>query len=47
MLFSVGLLVPVRYLGRMLRTPTTMSAGLALHLAIPLRRTPTRTAAVA
>ena len=35
-LFSAGLQVPVRALGRVLRRPKAMLAGLALHLAIPL-----------
>lgn len=36
MLFAAGLQVPVRYLGHLLRAPTTLLlAGLALHLAIP------------
>ncbi|MGW7817150.1 sodium-dependent transporter [Streptomyces puniciscabiei] len=35
-LFSAGLQVPVRELGRVLRRPSALLAGLALHLAIPL-----------
>ncbi|MEU6511907.1 sodium-dependent transporter [Streptomyces sp. NPDC046942] len=35
-LFSAGLQVPVRELGRVLRRPSALIAGLALHLAIPL-----------
>ncbi|MEW2087040.1 sodium-dependent transporter [Streptomyces sp. NPDC005283] len=35
-LFSAGLQVPVRELSRLLRSPTTLLAGLVLHLAIPL-----------
>ncbi|MEU9393908.1 sodium-dependent transporter [Streptomyces sp. NPDC048324] len=35
-LFSAGLQVPVRALGRVLRRPKAMLAGLALHLTIPL-----------
>jgi bile acid:Na+ symporter, BASS family len=35
-LLSAGLQVPVRALGRVLRRPKAMLAGLALHLAIPL-----------
>ncbi|MBW8801807.1 MAG: sodium-dependent transporter, partial [Streptomyces sp.] len=35
-LFSAGLQVPVRELGRLLRKPTTLLVGLVLHLAIPL-----------
>ncbi|MFJ8137865.1 sodium-dependent transporter [Streptomyces sp. NPDC096013] len=35
-LLSAGLQVPVRALGRVLRRPKAMVAGLALHLAIPL-----------
>ncbi|MFE1923343.1 sodium-dependent transporter [Streptomyces asoensis] len=35
-LFSAGLQVPVRELGRLLRRPTTLVAGMVLHLAIPL-----------
>lgn len=36
MLFSAGLQVPVRELGRVVRRPSALLAGLALHLAIPL-----------
>ncbi|MET7696425.1 sodium-dependent transporter [Streptomyces sp. NPDC005485] len=35
-LFSAGLQVPVRELGRLLRKPTALLAGLVLHLMIPL-----------
>jgi BASS family bile acid:Na+ symporter len=35
-LLSAGLQIPVRALGRVLRRPKAMLAGLALHLAIPL-----------
>ncbi|MFG3117913.1 bile acid:sodium symporter [Streptomyces sp. NPDC048197] len=35
-LFSAGLQVPVNELGRVLRRPSALLAGLALHLAIPL-----------
>jgi BASS family bile acid:Na+ symporter len=35
-LFSAGLQVPVRELGRVVRRPSALLAGLALHLAIPL-----------
>ncbi|MFF1451443.1 sodium-dependent transporter [Streptomyces sp. NPDC058274] len=35
-LFSAGLQVPVRALGRLLRRPKAVLAGLVLHLAIPL-----------
>ncbi|MER5755169.1 sodium-dependent transporter [Streptomyces sp. NPDC002088] len=35
-LFSAGLQVPVRELGRLLRSPTALLAGLVLHLVIPL-----------
>ncbi|MEU0048789.1 bile acid:sodium symporter [Streptomyces sp. NPDC006184] len=35
-LFSAGLQVPVRDMGRVLRRPGALLAGLALHLAIPL-----------
>ncbi|MEU7305946.1 hypothetical protein AB0950_37760 [Streptomyces sp. NPDC007189] len=35
-LFSAGLQVPVRELGRVLRRPSALLAGLALHPAIPL-----------
>ncbi|MET7388125.1 bile acid:sodium symporter [Streptomyces sp. NPDC005529] len=35
-LFSAGLQVPLRALGRLLRRPTLLVAGLALHLTIPL-----------
>ncbi|MFJ9710991.1 sodium-dependent transporter [Streptomyces sp. NPDC101234] len=35
-LFSAGLQVPVRELGRVLRRPSALLAGLVLHLAIPL-----------
>lgn len=35
-LFSAGLQVPVRTLGRILRRPKAVLAGLTLHLAIPL-----------
>ncbi|KND23590.1 bile acid:sodium symporter family protein [Streptomyces acidiscabies] len=35
-LFSAGFQVPVHELGRMLRRPTALLAGLVLHLAIPL-----------
>ncbi|KOU54392.1 sodium-dependent transporter [Streptomyces sp. WM6378] len=35
-LFSAGIQVPVRELGRVLRRPSALLAGLALHLAIPL-----------
>jgi bile acid:Na+ symporter, BASS family len=35
-LFSAGLQVPVRELSRVLRHPSALLAGLALHLAIPL-----------
>ncbi|MFD7474122.1 sodium-dependent transporter [Streptomyces sp. NPDC059837] len=35
-LFSAGLQVPVRALGRVLRRPSALLAGLVLHLAIPL-----------
>ncbi|MFE0523220.1 sodium-dependent transporter [Streptomyces sp. NPDC058954] len=35
-LFSAGLQVPVRALGRVLRRPKAILAGLALHVAIPL-----------
>lgn len=35
-LFSAGLQVPVRELGRLLRKPTALVAGLVLHLVIPL-----------
>ncbi|MER6956216.1 sodium-dependent transporter [Streptomyces sp. NPDC000618] len=35
-LFSAGLQVPVRALGRLLRQPKALIVGLALHLAIPL-----------
>ena len=54
-LFSAGLHVPVRDLGRLLRKPTALLAGLVLQFAIPplvipvvafgLHRTPTATAA--
>ncbi|MDX3435774.1 bile acid:sodium symporter family protein [Streptomyces stelliscabiei] len=36
LLFSAGLQVPVRELGRLLRKPTALLAGLVLHLVIPL-----------
>ncbi|MFJ7150536.1 sodium-dependent transporter [Streptomyces sp. NPDC100445] len=39
-LFSAGLQVPVRALGRLLRRPQALLAGLALHLAIPLAVVP-------
>ncbi|MER6738564.1 bile acid:sodium symporter [Streptomyces puniciscabiei] len=39
-LFSAGLQVPVRELGRVLRRPSALFAGLALHLAIPLLAIP-------
>ncbi|KUN76572.1 sodium-dependent transporter [Streptomyces griseoruber] len=35
-LFSAGLQVPVRALGRLVRRPKTLLAGLVLHFAIPL-----------
>ena len=35
-LFSAGFQVPVRELGRLLRSPTALLAGLVLHLAVPL-----------
>ncbi|MEU1519286.1 sodium-dependent transporter [Streptomyces sp. NPDC005811] len=35
-LLSAGLQVPVRELGRLLRSPTALLAGLVLHLVIPL-----------
>ncbi|MET7456542.1 sodium-dependent transporter [Streptomyces sp. NPDC005574] len=35
-LFSAGLQVPVRELGRLLRKPTALVAGMVLHLVIPL-----------
>ncbi|MFF0163787.1 sodium-dependent transporter [Streptomyces sp. NPDC005263] len=35
-LFSAGLQVPVRELGRLLRKPTALLAGMVLHLVIPL-----------
>ncbi|MFG2500621.1 sodium-dependent transporter [Streptomyces sp. NPDC048441] len=35
-LFSAGLQVPVRSLGRMLRRPAILLAGIAMHLAAPL-----------
>ncbi|KPI21917.1 Bile acid:sodium symporter [Actinobacteria bacterium OK074] len=35
-LFSAGLQVPVRALGRLLRRPKALLAGIVLHLAIPL-----------
>ncbi len=35
-LFSAGLQVPVRELGRLLRSPTALLAGLVLHLVIPM-----------
>ncbi|WP_189711862.1 bile acid:sodium symporter family protein [Streptomyces phaeofaciens] len=40
MLFSAGLQVPVRALGRLLRHPKALLAGLVLHLAIPLAVVP-------
>lgn len=39
-LLSAGLQVPVRALGGLLRRPTVLAAGLALHLAIPLAVVP-------
>jgi BASS family bile acid:Na+ symporter len=39
-LFSAGLQVPVRELGRLVRHPKALLAGLALHLAIPLAVVP-------
>ncbi|SHI56481.1 sodium-dependent transporter [Streptomyces sp. 3214.6] len=39
-LFSAGLQVPVRALGRLLRRPKALLAGLVLHLAIPLAVVP-------
>ncbi|MCX4759913.1 sodium-dependent transporter [Streptomyces sp. NBC_01275] len=39
-LFSAGLQVPVRALGRLLRRPKVLLAGLVLHLAIPLAVVP-------
>ncbi|NEC91170.1 sodium-dependent transporter [Streptomyces sp. SID12501] len=39
-LFSAGLQVPVRELGRLLRHPKALLAGLVLHLAIPLAVVP-------
>ncbi|MFD9318703.1 hypothetical protein ACFWDQ_13535 [Streptomyces sp. NPDC060053] len=40
MLFSAGLQVPVRALGRLVRRPKALLAGLVLHFAIPLAVVP-------